>query len=157
MREIWDKIESQLRRTAPDLLRSLNPGASAASIDAAEKSLGITFPQDVRESYLIHDGQTDDAPNLFDTWSLLSLDAIVREWKVWKQLTDSGEFKKARSGPGAHHASDWWNPAWIPLTYNGAGDHHCLDLAPTPKGAPGQIIQMIHDDADRTLVGYSYR
>lgn len=77
---------------------------------------------------------------------------------MWKELLDGGDFAGINSdGDGDKVRDDWWNPAWIPLTNSGAGDHHCLDLAPGPEGTPGQIIEMWHDLGDRTLVADSFR
>ena len=43
------------------------------------------------------------------------------------------------------------------MTYNGGGDHHCLDLAPAPGGDVGQIIRMWHDDVARCVEARSFR
>ncbi|MEO0414502.1 MAG: SMI1/KNR4 family protein, partial [Verrucomicrobiota bacterium] len=51
--------------------------------------------------------------------------------------------------------NDWWNKKWIPFTYNGCGDHHCLDLDPSDEGARGQVIRMWHDMAERPVEGGS--
>src|SRR6476469_1619216 len=152
MQDTWKQIENHLGVVAPAALGTLNAGASAEVIGAAEKALGITFPKEVVESYRIHDGQSVDSPELFDGWQLLPMARVVAEWKVWKTLLDSGEFKKSKSDGAAHHVSDWWNPSWIPLTSNGGGDHHCLDLAPGRGGRAGQIILMQHDGPERELV-----
>jgi cell wall assembly regulator SMI1 len=157
MQDIWKRIEKSLRDVAPAALGTLSAGASAKVIGSAEKALGITFPQEVIESYRVHDGQSDAAPELFDGWRLLPMDRVVAEWTVWKKLLDGGEFKGRQSDAAPHHVSDWWNPAWIPLTSNGAGDHHCLDLAPGRGGRSGQIIQMQHDGPERALVADSFR
>ena len=53
--------------------------------------------------------------------------------------------------------NDWWNDSWIPITYDGSGNHYCLDLDPTEEGIYGQIIRMWHDDAERTLVANSFK
>ena len=45
-----------------------------------------------------------------------------------------------------------WNLRWIPLTYDGAGSHHCLDLDPSADGSVGQLIEIWHDTPERRLV-----
>jgi cell wall assembly regulator SMI1 len=52
---------------------------------------------------------------------------------------------------------DWWHPKWIPLTSDGCGNSHCLDLNPGPTGAVGQIIIMWHDDPSRPVEAGSFR
>ncbi len=65
----------------------------------AEAFLDVVFPEDVRASYLIHDGQAPDGPCLIDAWQFLSLERIRSEWKVWKDLLDGREFLNQRSEP----------------------------------------------------------
>src|SRR4051794_14123397 len=156
MRATWERIESRLRTTAPQVLASLRPGATAAQIAETERFLGVTFPEPVRESYRIHDGQAPDGPGLIDAWEFLSLERIRDEWNVWKGLLDGGEFEGNRSEPDGGVRDDWWNARWVPLTYSGSGDHHSLDLDPGEGGTAGQVILMWHDMPDRPLVAPSF-
>jgi len=156
MRATWDRIERWLRTHAPQVHESLRPGATDEQLDEAERRLGIILPEPVRQSYRIHDGQESDGPALIDAWEFLSLERIVDEWKVWKQLLDGGEFSRSRSQPDPGIRTDWWSPRWIPLTYSGSGDHHCLDLDPAPGGAVGQVLLMWHDMAERPLLAPSF-
>lgn len=155
--EIWTRIDTWLAANAPEMLEALNPGASDNDIADTETFLGVTFPDDVRASYKIHDGQLPDQPGLLDAREFLSLERIRDEWKVWKELLDGGDFDGINSEPHEGIKNDWWNPAWIPLTYDGAGNHDCLDLDPAPGGKVGQIIEMWHDDAERVLVSPGFK
>ncbi|MGA7730176.1 MAG: SMI1/KNR4 family protein [Chloroflexia bacterium] len=157
MQNIWKRIESWLGANVPELLDTLNPGASDAAIADAEAFLGVTLPDDVRASYKIHDGQSLDNAGLLEAREFLSLERIKDEWKVWKDLLDAGDFEGTLSEPHDGIKNDWWNPAWIPLTYDGSGNHDCLDLDPAPGGKKGQIIEMWHDDPERVLVSHGFR
>ena len=157
MREVWDRIERWLAANVPNMLEGLNPGATTQEIAETEALLGVSFPDDVRASYLIHNGQALDSGGLIDGWELLSLENIHDQWSVWKDLLDGGDFAESRSEPRGPIVADWWHPKWIPLTYDGSGNHHSLDLAPAPGGTVGQIIIMWHDDAERPLVAPSFR
>ena len=42
----------------------------------------------------------------------------------------------------------WWNLKWVPFTYNGGGDHPCIDLDPAVTGTVGQVVQ-----SDDVVVG----
>lgn len=66
MRGIWDRIEKGLEKHYPSIRKSLLPGATEAEIAEAEQKMGIRFPDEVRESFRIHDGQKDDAHGLAD-------------------------------------------------------------------------------------------
>jgi cell wall assembly regulator SMI1 len=157
MKATWDRIETWLRSNAPQMLDTLRPGATEGQVAEAEQSLGVTFPEPMRQSYLIHDGQSSEGEGLIDAWEFLSLERMKAEWKVWKDLLDGGEFRGLASHPESGIRPDWWNARWIPLTYSGSGDHHSLDLDPAPGGTPGQILLMYHDDPARTLVAPGFR
>ena len=157
MKSIWNRIETWLGAHAPEVLNGLNPPATRAQITEAEATLGVRFPKDVVDTFLIHDGQSSRGPWALEGCEFLSLKRIVDEWTVWKELLDSGEFEDNKSASDGHTVTDWWNAEWIPVTWDGAGDHHCLDLSPGPLGNDGQIIMMWHDDDQRGVVAPSYR
>jgi cell wall assembly regulator SMI1 len=79
------------------------------------------------------------------------------EWRVWKELLDGGDFDDSSSKPDGPIQTDWWNPKWIPLSYNGSGDHHCLDLDPAPGGQVGQIITVWHDWEHREVIASNFQ
>jgi cell wall assembly regulator SMI1 len=59
MDEIWDRIEAWLAQHAPAVLAGLNGPATEQELDATERALGVTLPEDVRASYRRHNGQPD--------------------------------------------------------------------------------------------------
>src|SRR5688572_27897166 len=126
MKTVWNRIEKWLDANAPEVLRGLNPPATRAQIADAEAELGVSFPEEVVDTFLIHNGQASDTPWLLDGWEFMSLERIVDEWKIWKGLLDSLDFEGINSESDGHTVTDWWNARWIPLTYDGSGNHHCL-------------------------------
>ena len=99
MQIIWTRIENWLTDNAPEILENLNSGATEEEIKRTEEFLGVSFPEDVKDSYRIHNGQKScfDTPDrqqwdycLIDYWHLLSLDRIKNDWGVWKELSDTG-------------------------------------------------------------------
>lgn len=156
----WDRIHTWLAKNAPVVRASLRPPATRQQIQDAEKALGVRFPDEVRQCYLIHDGQDPDhrgyPPAFLHGWEWLRLERIVDEYNVWKDLVEGGDFEDAASEPDIGVSEQWYDLGWIPLTYSGAGDHHCLDLAPGPGGQVGQIIEMWHDMAARPIVAASF-
>jgi cell wall assembly regulator SMI1 len=157
MKDVWQRIENWLEMNAPEVREGLNPPATPAQIAEAERALGVSFPPDLVEIFLIHDGQNRDTPGLLEGWEFLSLERIVDEWKVWKDLLDGGDFQGSQSKSEGHTVTDWWSPRWIPITYSGSGDHHSVDLNPGPLGQSGQIITMWHDDPFRPVLAPSFR
>jgi cell wall assembly regulator SMI1 len=88
---------------------------------------------------------------------LLSTQRILDEWTVWKEQYDKESFKEWDVESEIGIANVWWLPGWIPITYNGCGDHHCLDLAPAKEGKIGQIIIMWHDSEEREVLAKNYK
>ena len=156
MESNWEKLNVWLAKNAPQIKSSLNPPATAKQIKDTENILGISFPEDFKQSYLIHNGQESHAEGLIDGCELLSLDRIIDEWNVWKGLSDSGEFSEYKSEAEPPVKDDWWNEKWIPYTYNGAGDHLCIDMDPIETGRHGQVISRWHDMPERNLLGTSF-
>src|SRR5690349_20028435 len=120
MKTIWNRMEAWLETNASQVRRGLNPPATQTQIAQAEAILGISFPQDIRDTFLIHNGQASDNPWLLDGWEFMSVERIVDEWKVWKDLLDGGDFDGITTVSEGHTVTDWWIPLWIPLTYDGA-------------------------------------
>ena len=155
--KIWIRIESYLQNHAPSMLTGLQSGASDTQIRAAEEVMSIQFPEDVKLSYQIHNGFSADSYRLMDGWEFLSLERMQDEWQVWKELLDSDTFMGIGGDPQPGVRGDWWNALWIPLTYDGSGNHDCLDLDPGNGGNLGQIITMWHDEGERKIVAPSFR
>ncbi len=155
MNELWTQLEAWLAAHWPEGLAALNPPATAQEIAQLEAALGCQLPQDFVECLKVHNGQSQDL-GLFDGTEYLSTQRILSEWTVWKQLLDGGDFAGIQSEPELGIRDDWWNAKWIPFTYNGAGDHLCLDLAPAEGGQTGQVISMWHDMAERGVEADSF-
>ena len=90
MENLWLRIENRIR--ALGAVGSFGPPANDNSILAAEGLLGARFPEDFRASLAIHNGDAmkkigpgewqSDGP--FAHLELLSLDAMLSEWQVWR-------------------------------------------------------------------------
>jgi cell wall assembly regulator SMI1 len=167
MKIIWDRIHRWLDRHAPHVLASLKPGASEEQIRAAEQALGVTFPDDVKLCYRIHDGQQEvpvpvsywpdlrTVPGFLQGDHWFSLEDMVDTWRMLKGLLDDGSFDQARSFPHGPIRTDWWHPRWIPVADCGCGDLRCLDLAPRSRGKVGQVIDWDHAASDRSVIARS--
>lgn len=104
----------------------LPAGIAAKDLAAAEKTLAATLPTDVRSFYLLHDGAGRD--ECFNGCRLYSLkDAVAQRKRL---------FEYARKG--AHT----FDEAWLPLTDDGGGNHHCVVLSGKQAG---QIIDFDHE------------
>ena len=160
----WKRIENWLKENDPVRAKSLNKPVPEKQLKDAEKKLGISLPADVRESLKIHNGQkglesffmSDDM--LGGSYYLLPIADVVREWKVWIDLVESGEFEGMESsGENGIKSGEWFRRRWIPVASNGGGDSYCIDLDADQGGKKGQVITMNHDTDTRELIASSWK
>ena len=93
---VWERIEAWYETQGASHL--LNPGASAEAIAEAEKRMGITFPAELEESLLRHDGSAGMG---WPGGDLLSLEGIARERGIWMELLEGGDFDENADHNGA--------------------------------------------------------
>jgi cell wall assembly regulator SMI1 len=158
IRQIWSDIEDWLASHAPDVKADLLEGATPEAIRRAEVALGIDFPANVRAGFAIHDGQDERYPGVLADWRPMPLEYVVQKWRMLKELLDTGEFGDADSVVDAKGPllPQWWNPGWIPLLDNGAGDFYCVDMSPGEGGEIGQIVTFWHVDTRREVIAGSF-
>lgn len=155
--EIWAKIEKWLYDHSNEILNDLNTLGKPRELENFEKHLDVTLPVDFKESFFKHDGQKMDSSALFGDWYLLPVAEIENRWEILKELWDEGDFEDTSVKPDPQVKSQWWEPKWIPITHNGAGDLHCLDLDPSPQGKYGQVILFEHMNETRKCVAPSFK
>lgn len=131
--------------------------SGGTSFSPIEDHLEVQLPSEFVSFLKIHNGQNSNSEGLLDAEQLLSTERIAQEWAVWKELLDKGTFIGIYSDPAGGVKNDWWNPKWIPITYDGSGNHYCIDLDPASTGTSGQIIRMWHDEGTRELVAPSFK
>lgn len=169
MKTVIARIEKQLARlqeTYPcdDFAGAFfNEGASEEDFARLEAVLGYALPEDFKALYRLHDGEAEEANGVLQGEEWLSIARIVDEYTIWKELYEGEHFrddagKDYGCEPDAGIRPDfWWNPRWISLTANGAGDSKMIDLDPAEGGQVGQVIQMWHDDSRRSKEAASLR
>jgi cell wall assembly regulator SMI1 len=151
--EIWDRAHRWLEpRGATDWLR--HP-ATPSMIARAETALGVTLPDDIRASWLIHDGQEHDLPALFAGVRLLSFEDIVGRWR-WMSTELASEGAPARGLPPGVVRDAWYSPSWIPIAGDEAGNHVVCDLEPGPSGARGQLVFVYAKHHDRPRIAPTF-
>jgi len=158
MKATLKKLEKWAEAQDISLDEDFLPGAEVEDIEDLEKHLGMKLPADYRTLLEWHNGE-EFSTGVFGYWQLLSTEGVMHEWGVWKGLSDDGIFDENHetvetNGPVKQK---WWHSAWIPITTDGAGNNHCLDLSPEPGGKAGQVILMFHDDGERTVVAPSLK
>jgi cell wall assembly regulator SMI1 len=169
IKELWQHIETWVRANAPSEF-SLPVGVSGPEITQAETAMGLEFPSDVRESYESHNGS--NRIWFFDQGYLMPLTkphdlpkrkqalfrGVVESWKAMHDMLQDGYFNDSgfRSRPKGPIKTHWWNPKWIPITYNESGDHVCVDLDPAKGGRIGQVIDWWHERGATSVLADSF-
>ena len=165
MDEIWTRLETFLKQNAPEVYGSLAPGATEAEIADAEVACGVTFPPDVRQSYLRHDGQLGDYGNARGgtfipcCFGLLPLKMVLYRWQTNQEtlqdladeMPDGGE-----ASPGVQPV--FLDIAWVPIAKEHSGaDQICLDFNPATGGRAGQLIEFRHEADGQQLIAPDFR
>ncbi len=148
--ESWSRIQRWLDNNAPKDVR-LPEGTTADVLDEVEIQLGIRLPDQMRKSYLQHDGS--DQIWIFDQGYLMPLlrpqhlpkrkrvlyDEVVDSSQFMRNMLDNGNFDDPGfvSEPTGPIKTDWWLDKWLPITSNSSGDHLCVDLSPAKGGKEG--------------------
>ncbi len=156
MKTIWNRIETWLEKNLPKMREGLMPGASQEQIQELEKLVDVTLPEDFRESLRIHDGQNGLASPLLDEWQLFQIKYMMSDWQCMKELFDQGKLEGPVQTEGTVKAQ-WWNPRWLEVATNGAGDLICLDFDPASGGEVGQVIIFWHVHGERKVLAPSFQ
>lgn len=148
MDDIWLELEAALARHVPELSAALRPPATEAQVLAAEQTLGLAFPADLRDAYLRHDGVEAGAPRFFVFgFHWCSLEALVRHWHMLRRV-ESG---MRTESPDAFEENDElqaqcevrlapFDAGWIPVGLTGTEDLLLCDMNPAARGRRGQLI-----------------
>jgi cell wall assembly regulator SMI1 len=136
--------------------------ASEDQLRQVEQTCGVTLPEDVKNSYRLHDGQPAHAPGVIPrfgildgAYAILPTESIIKEWEMFNQYRGRTDLPDGRIGADPGIRNTWWLPAWVPFAANWQGDYLMIDLDPAPGGTPGQIITFNHEKQTHYLVAPS--
>jgi len=156
----WNRIVAwHEANTRPGKFR-LNPGASPAAVAAFEQAIGAKLPNDFRESLLLHDGGSEYGWILW-YGELLSIDAMLKQWTMYRDWQASGEYAAPGSTDWATESIEgpikpiFWNVKRLFIT-NNSGNHLTLDLDPPQEGNHGQVFYHSHEVGSEKLLAPSW-
>ncbi|MFO0965475.1 MAG: SMI1/KNR4 family protein [Gemmataceae bacterium] len=144
--ELWKRIDACLLEHVPK--EWLPPGLTEGEIRRAERVLGVRLPDDVRESYGIHNGlpafefsYLGHLAPLVRKKNVVGLPmySVVEHWRSNRDLAKSWTDRPAVH-PKGPIAPVWWRREWIPIFDDIQGNHFFLDLKPRKGGVRGQIV-----------------
>jgi cell wall assembly regulator SMI1 len=170
MKTLWSRFHDELARQYPEVLPSFNPAATQAQIEELERITGQTLPQDLRESYLIHNGcfsppheeafgitgkpfNIDDVyPSILGSYRWCSLGDVLRMWQRDRELdTCYDESSYPYDYTEEEDPDSWENnamrpwqhtpPQWLPIGLQHHDNSIYVDMLPGKKGTIGQLIK----------------
>ncbi len=151
---LWERIDIWFRTKALSVWDpSSSVGVSEEEIAHAEAALGVTFPDDFKASYRIHDGGCP-----FPPWEkAMTLTDIVETWKMLKENWEQGYDEDFPEEPPGPVQSSHWRLKWLPFIWSGyGGEYVCLDLDPAPAGQVGQVILRTHESEPARYIASSF-
>jgi cell wall assembly regulator SMI1 len=121
IQSVWLEIVDWWRsHEAHAQLRALAPGAGDEALAEAERELGAPLPADLATVLR----QCDGGPYI-QSYALLSVDGILRAWRMWTTALRDGSLGRRRivDRPGA--LPIWWDERWIPFAQDSCGNLVC--------------------------------
>lgn len=134
----------------------LNPPATEEQVRAAEQALGYGLPEEMRASYLLHDGgyvpSSGERPEWGPPIEILPLRRIVemREGLLecidtWCDHQDGDEDCgcewNERNGHPVRQGNSWY-AGWLPVHDGGDSSYRAVDMVPLRGGRVGQVISV---------------
>jgi cell wall assembly regulator SMI1 len=159
----WKRLARWSKAHLPQEGRPGNPPVTVEQIREFEATVGVRLPADVRQSYRLFNGQCP-GPGIIYGLAVEELRNCLNSWKHWvkgwaRNVQDGSDRdfnESCQSFPDGFVRPVYFNSKWIPLTYDGSGNHIAVDLDPGPKGVHGQVIKFGPDDHDHTVLALSW-
>jgi cell wall assembly regulator SMI1 len=162
---VWKRIEVALQRCSPGLAGRLAAGAKVKDIKAFEKALGRELPEEVRQSFRVHDGERSPSSSppyyIFVGLTFCPLKQTQSEWTMWRGIEgDDGLETYAREN-GSSTPKDairlgYTNHNWIELIDTGGSNYFGVDFEPGRKGLSGHVIKFGRDEEHKVVLAWSW-
>jgi cell wall assembly regulator SMI1 len=159
---IWKRIEAAVGALAPDLVDNLAAGATDKQIAAFEKAIGRKLPEEVRASFLAHNGQRGEWGHpVFSGFRFGSIKWAQNLWDAWLDMADETAHDKqlqniGTSVPKNAVRRDYANRNWVQLAEMDGSNYYGVDFAPDSKGVLGQVISFGRDEPDKEVLAWSW-
>ncbi len=141
--EPFGQLQDLLNSPSAKLTTSFYEPASVSSIEHLEEIVGLTIPTDLRNFWLIADGQPNDANPIFQEsdFIILPVDLTIEAWQFARDFfSDQANCSTQYLETSPEVKISAWEPGWIPFGRSRTGDTICIDLSPTDVGDRGQVI-----------------
>ena len=149
-------LKDNVRPLLPTLTEELNPPATQAQIDEVTSQLPFPLPDEVRQLYLIHNGEAKER-GLFFGLPFIDVATALSEWKLFTEHA-SEDFSDIDadivSVPAKQVKQTYINTHYFPISRD-SGNYIVVDLDPDSEGTKGQIINYGRDEFTRYVIAPS--
>jgi len=165
MNSQWQRLENWLAKNVPEVINDLNAGCSLEQLGRVENEMGLELLQSFKDFYLIHDGQKDeDYFGLFYGVSLLPLNKILEEMRVWNSIIDEyGESGMKESFDDFQTSfmpnkvkAKYASKKWLPFAIIYDNCYLGLDFEPEIDGTVGQVINFGREEEQKAVLASSF-
>jgi cell wall assembly regulator SMI1 len=151
MLELWKRYLAKVPRLAT---AKLPAGASAEQVEYMERGFGHCFPRDVRDFFMMHQGQGKLRAPLLPPWFTMDFDELLQHWSRMGELASAGGQPPTVEGPvrpvlGCR--------GWIPFARDHRNSLLAFDLEPAEGGSLGQLIEIDLEGGRRVWVAAGLR
>ena len=158
------KLFRWFEKELPEVIGDLSEPAEEIKIKNLENKLKVKFPDELRELYLVYDGQRNKInTGLFYGLGFLSLEMVEKHWNDWVKVIDSvdDDGMKDLSMFCKSHVSGavkevYANKKWVPIAYDFGGNYFGLDFDPGQNGVYGQVINFGRDENEKYVIANSF-
>lgn len=161
--DAWGQYERNIEGISPGLCQDLRSPASSAALDALEELIGYQLPAELRELWLLHDGQLSPEERglgLLGGLVFLSIEGVQLEWLNWRKRREETSVDEMAelsmlsvSVPEGVIRPEYTWPGWIPVGKEVLQRNYLgIDLDPGPLGTSGQLIIFGRDEDEKTLI-----
>ncbi|WP_055667159.1 SMI1/KNR4 family protein [Desnuesiella massiliensis] len=137
-----------------------NPGTTVEIVNKIEEQMNIKFPEDLKQLYMIINGDNKHAFGFVLGLNMLSVEEMYTTWKLWRKFDEDKELNDQQyysSLPQKAIKCRYTNPLWIPIAHDCSSNYFGIDLDPDINGTIGQIINFGRDENDKKVFANSLK
>ncbi|WP_244835000.1 SMI1/KNR4 family protein [Clostridium sp. BJN0001] len=149
-----------VRKIFPEFNELRNSGTTIEEINKIEQQMDILFPEDLKQLYMIINGDNKHIFGFVNGLNMLSLEEMYTTWKSWREFDDDKELNDKKyysSLPQKSIKCRYTNSLWIPIAHDCSSNYFGIDLDPDVNGTIGQIINFGRDENHKKVFASSLK
>lgn len=161
--EVWSIYLNLLESKKRGIKSFLNSPATIFQIEEIENKMELSFPSELRDLYLINNGQVscNKFEGFFYGLRFITLDELYDTWLLHYSLCKGKTEEDMAKLYGTYKCypentvkTCYVNKNWIPFAADTCGNYIGIDSDPDVEGVKGQIIIYGRDETERVVVSH---